>query len=108
MWNREPLFQLCQAEDAARHFSFEMTIESFLEGHVCAFEYLGGVPRECVYDNRTRSSSAKLGRKRRTWSSNHAGVAYVRRVRSIPSAHWTGDRIRPEQVNRAIDDDSNE
>jgi len=32
-------------------FSFEMTLESFLEGHVRAFEWLGGVPRECVYDN---------------------------------------------------------
>jgi transposase len=33
------------------HFSFDMTVESFLEGHVAAFEYLGGVPGECVYDN---------------------------------------------------------
>jgi transposase len=33
------------------HFSFDMTVESFLEGHVRAFEWLGGVPRECVYDN---------------------------------------------------------
>ena len=32
-------------------FSLEMTIEAFLEGHVRAFEWLGGVPRECVYDN---------------------------------------------------------
>jgi transposase len=32
-------------------FSLEMTIECFLEGHVRAFEWLGGVPRECVYDN---------------------------------------------------------
>jgi transposase len=32
-------------------FSFEMTIEAFLERHVRAFEWLGGVPRECVYDN---------------------------------------------------------
>ena len=32
-------------------FSLEMTIESFLEGHVRAFEWLGGVSRECVYDN---------------------------------------------------------
>jgi transposase len=32
-------------------FSLEMTIESLLEGHVGAFEWLGGVPRECVYDN---------------------------------------------------------
>ena len=33
------------------HFSFDMTIESFLEGHVRAVDWLGGVPRECVYDN---------------------------------------------------------
>jgi transposase len=32
-------------------FSLEMTAESFLEGHVRALEWLGGVPRECVYDN---------------------------------------------------------
>src|SRR6478672_11605065 len=32
-------------------FSVDMTIESFLEGHARAFEWLGGVPRECVYDN---------------------------------------------------------
>ena len=28
------------------HFSFDMTAESFLEGHVRAFAWLGGVPRE--------------------------------------------------------------
>jgi len=32
-------------------FSLEMTLEAFLEGHVHALEWLGGVPRECVYDN---------------------------------------------------------
>lgn len=32
-------------------FSLDLTVESFLEGHVRAFEWLGGVPRECVYDN---------------------------------------------------------
>lgn len=36
---------------SSAHFSFDMTIESFLEGHAAAFEWLGGVPRECVYDN---------------------------------------------------------
>ena len=36
---------------ATAHFTFDMTIESFLEGHVRAFAWLGGVPRECVYDN---------------------------------------------------------
>ena len=40
------------------HFSFDMTIESFLEGHVRVFDWLGGVPRECVYDN-LRSAVAK-------------------------------------------------
>jgi hypothetical protein len=28
-----------------------MTLESFLEGHVRIFDWLGGVARECVYDN---------------------------------------------------------
>ena len=35
-----------------------MTLESFLEGHVRVFEWLAGVPRECVYDN-LRSVVAK-------------------------------------------------
>ena len=29
-------------------FSLDLTLESFLEGHVRAFEWLGGTPRECV------------------------------------------------------------
>lgn len=33
------------------HFSFDMTLESFLEGHTRIFDWLGGVVRECVYDN---------------------------------------------------------
>ena len=40
------------------HFSFDMTLEAFLEGHVRVFDWLGGVPRECVYDN-LRSVVAK-------------------------------------------------
>src|SRR5262249_59812881 len=32
-------------------FSVELTIEAFLEGHVRAFEWLGGVPGEWVYDS---------------------------------------------------------
>lgn len=46
---------------ATAHFSFDMSIESFLEGHVRAFDWLGGVPRECVYDN-LRSAVAKRER----------------------------------------------
>jgi transposase len=40
------------------YFTFDMTIESFLQGHVRAFDWLGGVPRECVYDN-LRAAVAK-------------------------------------------------
>ena len=40
------------------HFSFDMTLEAFLEGHVRVLDWLGGVPRECVYDN-LRSAVAK-------------------------------------------------
>jgi transposase len=49
------------------HFSFDMTIESFLEGHVRAFEWLGGVPRECVYDN-LRSAVARRERDVVSWN----------------------------------------
>ena len=50
---------------ATAHFSFDMTIESFLEGHVRAFEWLGGVPRECVYDNLRSAVAARARRRRR-------------------------------------------
>ena len=49
------------------HFSFDMTIESFLEGHVRAFDWLGGVPRECVYDN-LRAAVARRERDLVTWN----------------------------------------
>jgi transposase len=48
-------------------FSLEMTLESFLEGHVRAFEWLGGVPRECVYDN-LRSVVARRDGDEVIWS----------------------------------------
>src|SRR5439155_19788087 len=48
-------------------FSFEMTIESFLEGHARAFEWLEGVPRECVYDN-LRSVVARRERDEIVWN----------------------------------------
>jgi transposase len=49
------------------HFSFDMTIESFLAGHVEAFAWLGGVPRECVYDN-LRSAVAHRDGDVVTWN----------------------------------------
>jgi transposase len=48
-------------------FSFDMTIESFLDGHARAFEWLEGVPRECVYDN-PRSVVARRERDVVTWN----------------------------------------
>jgi transposase len=50
------------------HFSFDMTVESFLEGHVRAFEWLGGVPRECVYDN-LRAAVARRDGDVVTWNA---------------------------------------
>jgi hypothetical protein len=48
-------------------FAFEMTAESFLQGHVRAFEWLGGVPRECVYDN-LRAAVARREGEQVVWS----------------------------------------
>jgi transposase len=52
---------------ATAHFSFDMTVESFLEGHVRAFTWLGGVPRECVYDN-LRAAVARRDGDVVTWN----------------------------------------
>ncbi len=49
------------------HFSLDMTTEAFLEGHVRAFDWLGGVPRECVYDN-LRSAVARRDGDVVTWN----------------------------------------
>ena len=48
-------------------FSLEMKLEAFLEGHTRVFEWLGGVPRECVYDN-LRSVVARREEKRIVWN----------------------------------------
>jgi len=52
---------------ATAHFSLDMTIEAFLEGHVRAFDWLGGVPREMVYDN-LRSAVARRDGDQITWN----------------------------------------
>jgi transposase len=63
LWGRERrvyalICSLPWSGASTAHFSFDITIESFLEGHVRAFEWLRGVPRECVYDN-LRSAVAR-------------------------------------------------
>jgi len=72
LWGRERrvyalICSLPYSGAATAHFSFDMTIESFLEGHVRAFEWLGGVPRELVYDN-LRSAVAKRDGDVVTWN----------------------------------------
>ena len=49
------------------HFSFDLTAESFLQGHVRIFDWLGGVTRECVYDN-LRSAVARRDGGQVTWN----------------------------------------
>jgi transposase len=46
-----PVGSLPYSGAQSAHFSFDMTLESFLEGHVRMLDWLGGVVRECVYDN---------------------------------------------------------
>src|SRR2546428_1379762 len=60
-------------------FSFEMTIESFLERHARAFEWLEGVPRECVYDN-LRSVVARRERDEVVWNPEPARFSVYRWV----------------------------
>jgi transposase len=55
------------------HFSFDLTTESFLEGHVRALEWLGGVPRECVYDN-LRSVVARRDGEQITWNGRFVAL----------------------------------
>ncbi|MCC6832634.1 MAG: IS21 family transposase [Thermoleophilia bacterium] len=95
------------------HFSFDMTVESFLEGHVAAFEFLGGVPGECVYDN-LRSAVARREGDQIRWAhrfshlrghyafSAHACTPATPRekgsvesgVRYLKTSFWPARRIR--------------
>jgi DNA replication protein DnaC/transposase len=94
------------------HFSFEMTLESFLEGHVRIFDWLGGVTRECVYDN-LRSVVAKRERDVVHWNPRFLHLrghyafhstactpqtprekgAVEGAVRHLKSGFWPGRRI---------------
>jgi transposase len=55
------------------HFSFDLSAESFLEGHVRALEWLAGVPRECVYDN-LRSVVARRDGDQITWNGRFVAL----------------------------------
>jgi transposase len=51
------------------HFSFDITLESFLEGNVRVFDWLEGVPRDCVYDNLPRAVAARDRRQALRWNA---------------------------------------
>ena len=55
------------------HFSFDLSTESFLEGHVRALDWLGGVPRECVYDN-LRSVVARRDGDQINWNGRFVAL----------------------------------
>jgi transposase len=52
---RRPLMAFVMVLSYSRHlfvrFYLNATMSSFLHGHVAAFQFFGGVPRSCLYDN---------------------------------------------------------
>ena len=60
-----------------------MTTEAFLDGHVSAFAFLGGVPRSILYDNTTLAVARILGdgTRRRTRAFSHLQSHYLFRDR---------------------------
>jgi len=78
-------------------FSLDMTIESFLEGHVRAFEWLGGVPRECVYDN-LRSVVARREGDQVVWNRRFLHLHRLPRPRH--TRHRDRTRPRPSPSPR--------
>ena len=59
------------------------TTEAFLDGHVSAFAFLGGVPRSILYDNTTLAVARILGdgTRRRTQAFTHLQSHYLFRDR---------------------------
>ena len=55
------------------------TTEAFLDGHVSAFAFLGGVPRSILYDNTTLAVARILGdgTRRRTQAFTHLQSHYL-------------------------------
>ena len=55
------------------------TTEAFLDGHVSAFAFLGGVPQSILYDN-TKLAVARIlgdGRRKRTWAFTELQSHYL-------------------------------
>jgi hypothetical protein len=78
--------------------SFDMTIESLLEGHVRAFEWLEGVPRECVYDNLrsvvAHREAGVIWNRRFLYLLGHYAFRRLRAHRRLPERERVGWRRR--------------
>ena len=75
---------------AARSRPVPATLRFSHVGHACAFEWLGGVPRECVYEN-LRAVVARLRVRLLVWSRRPAPARPLRLLRDRVSA---GDAAR--------------
>jgi transposase len=78
------------------HFSFDLTAESFLEGHVRIFDWLGGVARECVYDNLRyqRKASARSALPQATADRPFRAS---REAEPVCLLSWASDTLRQPQ-----------
>ena len=59
------------------------TTEAFLDGHVSAFAFFGGIPRSILYDNTTLAVARIMGdgERRRTQAFSHLQSHYLFRDR---------------------------
>jgi hypothetical protein len=73
------VFDLPHSDDCFVQAFPAETTEAFLEGHVCAFEYFGGVPTRILYDN-TRLAVARIlgdGERQKTRSFSELQSHYL-------------------------------
>ena len=72
-------------------------VELFLDGHVSAFAFLGGIPRSILYDNTTLAVARILGdgTRRRTQAFSHLQSHYLfrDRPRHLVPAFCAGDPL---------------
>ena len=69
-WSRACYVELVRKADTA----------AFIQCHVNAFEYLGGVPRRCLYDNAKVVTLGRDEEKRPIWNQRMLDFAFARRV----------------------------
>ncbi|MCG8376645.1 MAG: IS21 family transposase [Chlorobiales bacterium] len=71
------------------------TLETFMDGHIKAFGYLGGVPKEILYDN---MKHVVIGRKGRKVTFNHEFVHFAAHygftsIACMPYSPWVKGKV---------------